>query len=59
MKRSVLSFLATCFAVAAMAQSAHWCDTDRRIHEEMAKDPDSPPWPKTPVPERDQPFVLG
>lgn len=39
MKRSVLSFLATCFAVAAMAQSAHWCDTDRRIHEEMAKDP--------------------
>lgn len=41
MKRSLLSSLAA-FALAAtgMAQQAHWCDTDRRLAEEMANDPE-------------------
>ena len=39
MKRSLLSLLTLCLTAATMAQSAHWCETDRRIAEEMAKDP--------------------
>ena len=31
----------------------------KRRQEEMSKDPDSPPWPKTPVPERDQYATVG
>ena len=31
----------------------------KRRQDEMAKDPASPPWPKTPVPERDQYATVG
>jgi len=41
MKRTLLSSLAFFLtAAAALAQHTHWCDTDRRMAEEMAKDPD-------------------
>ncbi|MFZ1692094.1 MAG: hypothetical protein WAT74_02760, partial [Flavobacteriales bacterium] len=41
MKRTLLSSLAFILTtVAALAQHTHWCDTDRRMAEEMAKDPD-------------------
>lgn len=41
MKRSVLSSLAALALTATgMAQQAHWCDTDRRMAEEMARDPE-------------------
>lgn|GEM_PF-2600516 len=31
----------------------------KRRQDEMARDPDAPPWPKTPVPERDQYATVG
>ncbi|MBK9148950.1 MAG: T9SS type A sorting domain-containing protein [Flavobacteriales bacterium] len=40
MKRTLLSSLATILLASfGIAQETHWCETDRRMAEEMAKDP--------------------